>query len=57
MSTWHVYAMTAAGLGIIYLFPYVPPKIGKLIPIAAGVHHRADCRRHVGGGAGYPHGR
>ena len=20
--TWHVYAMTAAGLGIIYLFPY-----------------------------------
>jgi SulP family sulfate permease len=21
--TWHVYAMTAAGLGIIYLFPYV----------------------------------
>ena len=29
--TWHVYAMTAAGLGIIYLFPYVP-KSGKLIP-------------------------
>jgi SulP family sulfate permease len=29
--TWHVYAMTAAGLGIIYLFPYVP-KIGKLHP-------------------------
>ncbi|MBH1755636.1 sodium-independent anion transporter [Stenotrophomonas maltophilia] len=29
--TWHVYAMTAAGLGIIYLYPYVP-KIGKLIP-------------------------
>ena len=29
--TWHVYAMTAASLGIIYLFPYVP-KIGKLIP-------------------------
>ena len=29
--TWHVYAMTAAGLGIIYLFPYVP-KIGKVIP-------------------------
>ncbi|TMN46338.1 sodium-independent anion transporter, partial [Pseudoalteromonas piscicida] len=22
--TWHVYAMTAAGLAIIYLFPYVP---------------------------------
>ncbi|MFY9143102.1 SulP family inorganic anion transporter [Sulfuricurvum sp.] len=29
--TWHVYALTAAGLGIIYLFPYVP-KIGQLIP-------------------------
>ncbi|QQD20254.1 STAS domain-containing protein [Oceanospirillaceae bacterium ASx5O] len=29
--TWHVYAMTAAGLGIIYLFPYVP-KIGTLLP-------------------------
>ncbi|WP_305368879.1 SulP family inorganic anion transporter [Photobacterium leiognathi] len=29
--TWHVYALTAAGLGIIYLFPYIPV-IGKLIP-------------------------
>ncbi|WP_148253009.1 SulP family inorganic anion transporter [Aidingimonas lacisalsi] len=29
--TWHVYAMTAAGLAIIYLFPYVPV-IGKSIP-------------------------
>ncbi|MCX4190079.1 SulP family inorganic anion transporter [Methylophaga sp. OBS3] len=29
--TWHVYAMTAAGLAIIYLFPYVP-KVGKLLP-------------------------
>lgn len=29
--TWHVYAMTAAGLGIIYLFPYVP-KIGRVLP-------------------------
>ncbi|WP_404362904.1 SulP family inorganic anion transporter [Marinobacter sp.] len=29
--TWHVYAMTAAGLGIIYLFPYVPV-IGRLLP-------------------------
>ncbi len=29
--TWHVYALTAAGLGIIYLFPYTPV-IGKLIP-------------------------
>ncbi|HEO99335.1 MAG: SulP family inorganic anion transporter [Campylobacterales bacterium] len=29
--TWHVYALTAAGLAIIYLFPYLP-KIGTLIP-------------------------
>lgn len=29
--TWHVYALTAAGLTIIYLFPYVP-KLGQLIP-------------------------
>lgn len=29
--TWHVYAMTAAGLGIIYLFPYVP-WVGKVVP-------------------------
>ncbi len=29
--TWHVYALTALGLGIIYLFPYVP-RIGGLIP-------------------------
>ncbi|MCP1313233.1 SulP family inorganic anion transporter [Halomonas sp. 707D7] len=29
--TWHVYAMTAAGLGIIYLFPYLP-LIGKSLP-------------------------
>ncbi len=29
--TWHVYALTAAGLGIIYLFPYIP-KLGTLIP-------------------------
>lgn len=29
--TWHVYAMTAAGLCIIYLFPYVP-LVGKVIP-------------------------
>src|SRR5690554_2029814 len=29
--TWHVYAMTAAGLGIIYLFPYLP-RVGKVIP-------------------------
>ncbi|PAV26862.1 SulP family sulfate permease [Tamilnaduibacter salinus] len=29
--TWHVYAMTAAGLGIIYLFPRMPV-IGRLVP-------------------------
>ena len=29
--TWHVYALTAVGLGIIYLFHYIP-KIGKLLP-------------------------
>ncbi|KKN50796.1 hypothetical protein LCGC14_0629140 [marine sediment metagenome] len=29
--TWHVYALTAAGLGIIYLFPYLPV-IGKILP-------------------------
>lgn len=29
--TWHVYAMTAGGLGIIYLFPYLPV-IGKSVP-------------------------
>ena len=29
--TWHVYAMTIAGLGIIYLLPLVPV-LGKLIP-------------------------
>lgn len=29
--SWHVYAMTAAGLGIIYLFPLIPI-IGKNIP-------------------------
>lgn len=29
--TWHVYAMTASGLAVIYLFPYIP-LIGKLLP-------------------------
>ncbi len=29
--TWHVYLLTAIGLGIIYLFPHIP-KIGKLLP-------------------------
>src|SRR3989344_828958 len=29
--TWHVYAMTAAGLAIIYGFPYLPV-VGKAVP-------------------------
>jgi len=29
--TWHVYALTAFGLVIVYLFPYIP-KIGQMIP-------------------------
>jgi len=29
--TWHMYALTAFGLGIIYLFPYVPV-VGKVLP-------------------------
>lgn len=29
--TWHVYALTVAGLGIIYLFPYMPV-VGKILP-------------------------
>ncbi|MDX1466461.1 MAG: SulP family inorganic anion transporter, partial [Halomonas sp.] len=29
--TWHVYAMTAAGLAIIYGFPHLP-RVGKLLP-------------------------
>ncbi len=29
--SWHVYAMTVGGLGIIYLFPYLP-FIGKSVP-------------------------
>lgn len=34
--TWHVYAMTAAGLGIIYLFPYITKTIpSPLVTIVA----------------------
>lgn len=29
--TWHVYVLTVVGLGIIYLFPYIP-KVGTLLP-------------------------
>lgn len=31
--TWHVYVLTAFGLAIIYLFPYIP-KIGTMVPSA-----------------------
>ncbi|MES1947952.1 sulfate transporter [Salinisphaera sp. C84B14] len=46
--TWHVYAMTAAGLGIIYLFPYVPV-VGRMLPsplicilVLTGVYMASD---------------
>ncbi|RYZ92047.1 MAG: SulP family inorganic anion transporter, partial [Moraxellaceae bacterium] len=29
--TWHVYVLTAAGFGIVYLFPFIP-KLGSVIP-------------------------
>jgi SulP family sulfate permease len=29
--TWHVYALTALGLWVIYLFPYIP-KLGSFLP-------------------------
>lgn len=47
--TWHVYAMTAAGLGIIYLFPYITKTIPSplvaivvltMITIVAGIDIR-----------------
>jgi MFS superfamily sulfate permease-like transporter len=41
--TWHVYAMTAAGLGIIYLFPY----LNKTIPSPLVLHRGADRDCHV----------
>lgn len=31
--SWHVYALTAAGIALIYAFPYVPV-IGRLVPSA-----------------------
>jgi SulP family sulfate permease len=31
--TWHAYVLTAFGLAIIYLFPYIP-KIGTMVPSA-----------------------
>ena len=35
--TWHVYALTALGLAIIYLFPYLP-LVGKKYSFALGVY-------------------
>jgi SulP family sulfate permease len=51
--TWHVYAMTAGGLAIIYLFPYLPV-IGKTVPsplvciismTAVAIYWQLDIRR------------
>ncbi|AVZ79089.1 sodium-independent anion transporter [Zoogloeaceae bacteirum Par-f-2] len=47
--TWHVYAMTAAGLGIIYLFPYltkaVPsPLVAIVVLTAAAIFLDLDIR-------------
>jgi SulP family sulfate permease len=39
--TWHVYALVALGLAIIYLFPLIP-KLGKLLPS----HLSASLRSH-----------
>ncbi|MGR8952473.1 MAG: SulP family inorganic anion transporter [Gammaproteobacteria bacterium] len=51
--SWHVYAMTAGGLAIIYLFPYLPV-IGKTVPsplvcivsmTAVAIYWQLDIRR------------
>lgn len=47
--TWHVYAMTAAGLGIIYLFPYltkaVPsPLVAIVVLTALAIYLGLDIR-------------
>jgi SulP family sulfate permease len=51
--SWHVYAMTAGGLAIIYLFPYLPV-IGKSVPsplvcivsmTAVAIYWQLDIRR------------
>jgi len=48
--TWHVYAMTAAGLGIIYLFPLltrsVPsPLVNIIVLTAVAIFLDLDIRR------------
>lgn len=47
--TWHVYAMTAAGLGIIYLFPYITksvpsPLVAIVVLTAVAVYFGIDIR-------------
>ncbi len=47
--TWHVYAMTAAGLGIIYLFPYVTkavpsPLVAIVVLTAVAIVAGVDIR-------------
>lgn len=47
--SWHVYAMTAAGLGIIYLFPYITrtlpsPLVAIVVLTAVAVYFGIDIR-------------
>lgn len=47
--SWHVYAMTAAGLGIIYLFPYVTktvpsPLVAIVVLTAVAIYLGLDIR-------------
>lgn len=47
--TWHVYAMTAAGLGIIYLFPYITktipsPLVTIVILTGVSIYFNLDIR-------------
>lgn len=47
--TWHVYAMTAAGLGIIYLFPHITrsvpsPLVAIVVLTAVAVYFGIDIR-------------
>lgn len=47
--TWHVYAMTAAGLGIIYLFPYMTksipsPLVTIVVLTAVAMYFKLDIR-------------
>lgn len=47
--TWHVYAMTAAGLGIIYLFPYITktipsPLVTIVVLTGVSIYFNLDIR-------------